>query len=145
MKNGVIIAAKATYDCGKTTALRSIWFYLKKGGAIEIGEPKFYPQGSEKPEDVEAVLEYAGVRIGLSSRGDPGINQTEILKEFIDKDCKIIICACRIKGDTKDPIDALKGSWEIRYIPMADYGYISIDRMWNELMMAIRIIKFTRA
>ena len=52
MKNGVIIAAKATYDCGKTTAIRGVWLGLKKCGAQEITEPKFYSQGTGQPQDV---------------------------------------------------------------------------------------------
>ena len=142
MKNGVIIAAKATYDCGKTTAIRGVWLGLKKCGAQEITEPKFYSQGTGQPQDVEAVIEYKGVKIGISSRGDPGINQAAILDDFIKAECRIIICACRMKGDTKAPIDALKDSWDIRYIHTAAYGYISVDTMWNELMQTIRIIKF---
>ena len=144
MKNGMIIAAKATYDCGKTTAIRGIWLGLKKCGAKEISEPEFYSQGADKPKDVEAVLEYQDVRIGLSSRGDPGINQTAILERLINQGCQIIICACRMKGDTKDPISALKDHWEISYRPTASYGLISVDDIWNELMTAIRIINFLR-
>lgn len=142
MTNGVIIAARATADCGKTTAIRSILFYLKKCNATVIFEKEFDNQGPNKPGDVKAIIEYQGIKIGISSMGDPGTNQTEILDEFIKKGCRIIICACRIWGGTKDPIDALKDSWEIRYIPTADYGYISIDRMWDELMLAIRMVKF---
>ena len=145
MKNGVIIAAKATYDCGKTTAIRGIWLGLKKCGAQEISGPKFYSQGTSKPQDVEAVMEYKGVKIGISSRGDPGINQTAILDNLIKEKCRIIICACRMKGDTKAPIDALKDHWEIRYIPTAIHGYISVDNMWDELMVAIRLINFVTA
>ena len=145
MKNGVIIAAKATYDCGKTTAIRGIWLGLKKCGAREISGPDFYSQGADKPKDVKTILEYQGVKIGISSMGDPGINQPEILDEFIKQDCHIIICACRIWGGTKSPIDTLKASWEIRYVPTAVYGYISVDRIWDELMIAIRLIKFTYA
>ena len=140
MIKGVIIAARATYDRGKTTAIRSIWFYLKKNSAAVVSE-KFNSQGPGKPEDVQAILEYAGVRIGISSMGDPGINQTGILDEFAKNGCRIIICACRIWGGTKEPIDALANDWDIRYIHPANHGYISADAIWNELMTAIRLIK----
>ena len=140
--NGVIIVARATADCGKTTAIRSTLFYLKMRNAVVISEQEFNNQGPHKPGDVKAVIEYQGIKIGISSMGDPGTNQTEILDEFIKNGCRIIICACRIWGGTKDPIDALKDRWEIRYIHTASYGFISLDTMWNELMQAIRMIKF---
>ena len=140
MIQGVIIAARATHDCGKTTAIRSIWFYLKKNHASVVSE-EFNSQGPNKPEDVRAVLEYRGVRIGISSMGDPGIDQTGILDEFAKDGCRIVICACRIWGGTKDPIDALASNWDIRYIHPADYGFISADAIWRELMTAIRLIK----
>lgn len=140
MINGVIIAARATHDCGKTTAIRSIWFYLKQNNASVVSE-NFHSQGPGKPEDVQAVLEYKGVRIGISSMGDPGIDQTGILDEFVKKGCRIVTCACRIWGGTKEPIDALADNWDIRYIHPADYGFISADAIWRELMTAIRLIK----
>lgn len=143
MSNGVIIAARATKDCGKTTAIRSIWFYLKKRNAKVISEKEYDNQEPGKPGDVQAVLEYQGIKIGISSMGDPGIEQAEILDEFTKVDCRIIICACRTWGQTKDPIDALANSWDIRYIRDTDsgYGFISIDQMWDELMRAIHLMK----
>ena len=145
MNNGVIIVAKASANCGKTTAIHSIWFYLKKCGAVELLEPECFVFGADKSEDVKAVLAYQGIRIGISSMGDPGIDQSAILDDFIKQDCRIIICACRTKGSTLDPIVALKDAWDIRYIreTASGYGFISIDQIWGELMLAIRLIKLS--
>lgn len=140
--NGVIIVARATGDCGKTTSIRSVWTFLKRTGASVIREELFDNQGPNKPGDVQAVLEYRGVKIGISSMGDPGTDQRKILDEFAKDGCRIIICACRTWGYTKDPIDALKNTWEIRYLGTADYGFISADTIWKEILLAIRVVNF---
>ena len=143
--HGIIIAACATDNCGKTMALRSIWFYLKKNNAKVISEQEFNNQGGDKPGDVIAVLEYQGIRIGISSMGDPGIDQEKILDTFIKDHCRIILCACRTKGFTKKAINLLRGTWDVRFFYPAAYRFISIDTLWNELMLAIRMIKFADA
>ena len=138
---GIIIAAKAAKDSGKTVAIRRVWTWLKEQKPAVIQEKIHEYHDSKKEDDVTAVLEYQGVRIGISSKGDPGIDQEGILNDFIKDGCRIIICACRTKGQTKDPIDALQNAWDIRYIVPAEDGFISKEDFLNAVKTAIRQLK----
>ena len=150
MFNGIIIAAKATKDCGKTTAIRSILFYLtKRHNAKVMPHPDLNPDLNNKypgvPGDVSAILEYQNIKIGISSMGDSGPETKKLLDIFIKNDCNIIVCACHSWGATMAPIVALTDSWNIQYVYPVNHGFISIDQMWNELTQAIRLIKLVRA
>lgn len=138
---GIIIAATAVGNSGKTTAIRGTWDALKSQGANVISEDIQKCRIPGKVGDVTGVLEYQGVRIGISSWGDPGINQKGILQDFIQAKCRIIICACRTWGQTKDPIDALQKSWVIRYLGPAKNGFVSRNDVENEVKKAVQEIK----
>ena len=120
-----------------------ILLLLKKNEATVISEKISNHRVGGKPADVLAILEYQGIKIGISSKGDPGIEQDKILNIFIKNNCRIILCACRTQGLTKKPLDTLRNTWDIRFVYPAEYRFISIDTLWNELMLAIRLIKLT--
>ena len=140
-KKRVIIAARAKRDSGKTTAIREAWTWLKEQGAEVIKEEIHEYHDPQKQDDVTAVLEYQGIQIGISSWGDPGIDQQEILNGFIQTGCRVIVCACRTKWSTKEPIDALQESWCIRYVVRAEDGYIPKDAFLNEVKKVIQKVK----
>ncbi len=135
---GIIIAAKAAKDSGKTVAIRGVWKWLKVQKSAVIQEEIHEYHDPNKQDDVTAVLEYQGVRIGISSWGDPGIDQEGILSSFILLECRIIVCACRTWGQTKEPIDALQARWDIRYIGPAEDGYICKEKFLDEVKHAIQ-------
>ncbi|MBO4492632.1 MAG: hypothetical protein J5944_14885 [Lentisphaeria bacterium] len=133
---GIIIAAKGTMNRGKTTAVLGVWEWLKSQGAQSIREPKKEYQ-NEKPVDVNEILEYQGILIGISSKGDPGIDQEKILDDFIQAKCRIIVCACRTKLSTKEPIDALRETWSVRYFDPAEDGFIPQEAFLDAVKKAI--------
>ena len=137
---GIIIAAKAAKDSGKTVAIRRVWTWLKEQKSAVIQEKIHEYHDSKKEDDVTAVLEYQGVRIGISSKGDPGIDQEGILNDFIKDGCRIIICACRTRWTTKEPIDALQDSWRVYYVGPSEDGFISKEEMLEEIKMAVQKI-----
>ena len=140
-RKGVIIAAKAAKDSGKTVAVRAVWKWLKEQGAKVVKEEIHEYHDPKKPDDVTAVLEYQGIKIGISSWGDPDIDQQGTLKDFIQAGCRVIVCACRTWGQTRDPIDALQDSWCIRYVVRGEDGFIPKDAFLDDVKKAIQEVK----
>lgn len=52
--------------------------------------------------DIKVIIEYKGIKIGIESQGDPNSRQPNSIKEFISKNCDIIIGTCRTSGETKN-------------------------------------------
>lgn len=138
---GIIIAAKAAKDSGKTTAVLNVWRWLKGQSAKKISEEINEYHNPEKQDDVTAVLEYQGILIGISSKGDPGIDQAGILDAFIKAGCRVIVCACRTWGQTREPIDALQQTWIIRYIGPVKDGFVFSDDILDAVKKAVQEIK----
>jgi hypothetical protein len=99
----LVIANSGITDRGKTQALKKVIEDLLSNGAKEV-ERKSYPID----EDVTAILDYKGIRIGIETQGDPGSRLFSSLKDFIKKECEIIVCACRTSGNTYKEVMNLK-------------------------------------
>ena len=93
----IVLVAKGKHDTGKTTAICQMKDFL-----LSIGAKVINTYNAVSNNDVNMVVEYNGIKIGISSAGDPGLNQKEILTVFIEMNCNIIICACRTRGSTKN-------------------------------------------
>lgn len=65
--------------------------------------------------DFVEVIDKDGIRIGLSSKGDPNSNE-EGIKTLIKKDCRIIVCASRTKGETINEVEQLAGKNDFKVI-----------------------------
>lgn len=128
----IILVAKGKYDTGKTTAICQLKEFLLSEGAKTINTYK-----AVSNHDINMIVEYNGIKIGISSAGDPGLNQKEILTVFIEMHCDIIICACRTRGTTKDEIFECFDAEKIKFfLPGAD-GFISFEEMKEGLITAI--------
>lgn len=137
---GIIIAARGRHDTGKTTAVNHVLSWLEQNGAVVLKKDVIEYDGG-KTDDFSAVLEYQGIRIGISSMGDPGVEQEKILNGFIADGCRVIVCACRTWGQTRAPIDALQESWCIRYVVCAEDGFIPKDAFLDDVKKAIQGVK----
>lgn len=58
--------------------------------------------------DIKAIVEIAGVKVGIESQGDPNSRMPQSIDDFVSQGCGIIVCACRTKGDTGKKIYDLK-------------------------------------
>lgn len=47
-----------------------------------------------------AIFDVNGVKVGVSSQGDPNSCMEGNMEAFVKKGCDIIVTACRMKGDT---------------------------------------------
>ena len=137
---GIIIAARGKHDTGKTTAVNHVLSWLVQNGAAVLKKDVIEYDGG-KTDDFSAVLEYQGIRIGISSMGDPGVEQEKILNGFIADGCRVILCACRTKGATKEPIVALRKCWDVYFIVPEDDGFIPKDELLVTVQKAVQSVK----
>lgn len=86
-----IICLYGTRCIGKTSAIT--WAYQKLANTYAI------PHETIKG-DFCAVLDFPCGKIGFVSMGDPGSSQKDCLDDLVQKDCNIIVCASRTKGET---------------------------------------------
>ena len=85
-----IIGLRGKGGSGKTTTIGKLFELLKKSG-YEIESSSFVAIGT----DFKAILIKNNIKIGLSSWGDSYDLVFNALKELMDYDCMICVCACR--------------------------------------------------
>jgi hypothetical protein len=114
MQHKIVIANSGFAHSGKSTSIRYVFELLSS--RYHVIEPI---NGYNPNEDIKAIIEIPQsdghmVRVGIESQGDPGSRQMDSINYFINKDCDIILVACRIKGATKDKVLSLQPSdWQV--------------------------------
>ena len=114
MQHKIVIANSGFAYTGKSTSIRYVFELLSS--RYHVIEPI---NGYNPKVDVKAIIEIPQsdghmVKVGIESQGDPGSRQMDSINYFINKDCEIILVACRIKGATKDKVLSLQPSdWQV--------------------------------
>ncbi|MBF2707468.1 hypothetical protein [Flavobacterium soyangense] len=85
-----IIGLRGKGGSGKTTTIGKLFELLEKNG-YEIQSSSFGKIGI----DFKAILIKKNIKIGLSSWGDSYDLVFNALKELMDDECMICVCACR--------------------------------------------------
>ena len=89
----LVIANRGAGGIGKSSAIKAVYQLLKDKGYKSDEEVW---QGG----DIKAIFKIDGVKIGISSQGDPGSCMKDNIEDFVKMECEIIVTACRMKGDT---------------------------------------------
>lgn len=90
MLTNTIIANCGEWNVGKTGSILLLYAKLRKAAGMDM------PDGLvNKNEDICEVVTINGIRVGVSSFGDTKQTVKEHLDELRDKDCQIIVTACR--------------------------------------------------
>ena len=71
--------------------------------------------------DICVTVNIKGKRTGLNSAGDVAEEIVEQLKFLADKNCSIIFCACRSKGDTVKAVEKMANKFNYTLIWTAPY------------------------
>lgn len=105
-----IIAVEGTANIGKSSVIREFRQQLHASKhSIEYLESDFTKKGGDFTE----IFTIDGVRMGIVSEGDPGYGLKENLIKMTSLDCKIILCACRTKGETRNNVyDVIEQGYE---------------------------------
>lgn len=116
MQHNIIIANSGFANSGKSTSIRYVFEILSNRYHGTVLDPI---TGYKPDQDVKAIIEIPQsdghmVKVGIESQGDPGSRQMDSINYFINKDCEIILVACRIKGTTKDAVINLRNNdWQV--------------------------------
>lgn len=89
----LVIANRGAGGIGKSSAIKAVYQLIKDKG---------YKAKEEvwQGDDIKAIFDVDGVNVGIESQGDPKSEMIPTMREFVEKGCKIIVTACRMKGDT---------------------------------------------
>ena len=90
MINKLVIANRGAGYIGKSSSVRSVYQLLKDNGHKLLVEEW---QG----EDIKAIFDINGVKVGIESQGDPGYDMEKTMEEFVGTNCDIIITSCRTR------------------------------------------------
>ncbi|WP_423908247.1 hypothetical protein [Candidatus Spongiihabitans sp.] len=97
-----------TWNTGKTTTITKTRDLLMK--LPDATKTEYKPDAP----DFTCIIKVGGIRIGIVSDGDVPGNVRNAIKSFQDKNCHVIICACRTrktKGSAREYIDTLSGCY----------------------------------
>lgn len=114
MQHKIVIANSGFAHRGKSTSIRYVFELLSS--RYRVIDPI---NGYNPNEDIKAIIGIPQsdghiVKVGIESKGDPGSRQMESIDYFVNKDCEIILVACRIKGTTKDAVINLRNNdWQV--------------------------------
>ena len=105
-----IIAIQGKAKRGKTATIKEFREVLKLKQECHILQEQDLLEGRIEQKDIKRIITiaYKGrqIKIGIESQGDPGSRLvTEQLKDFLDSECDVIICACRTSGDSVNIIN----------------------------------------
>lgn len=96
----IILIISGSENKGKSESVKNIYNHFNNLPGKNIIND-FKADNEEKGWEIKSIIEINGVRIGFESEGDPGSRLTlELLKDFFNHDCDLIICAAR-NGLTK--------------------------------------------
>lgn len=115
----LLIYDKGIGHIGKSRSVKAVFHRLMaehRGDITEI----YVRHGSirfEDRRDLCVLFKYRGIQVGLESQGDPDCRLVDSLKEFSKRDCDIIICACRTKGDDYDFMQSMMIAKGGKYFP----------------------------
>lgn len=102
-----IIANYGDWDLGKT---ESIILAYKKMREVAASDKVLHVD----KDDVCAVLEINGIKVGICSQGDPWSHQKSWLEALMAEDCIIILAACHHSGVTADRIEDCATTYDYR-------------------------------
>ena len=87
----LVIANRGAGGIGKSSAIKAVFEQLKDKG-YKLDE-EVWQNG-----DIRAIFEISGIKVGISSQGDPDSCMKGNMEDFVKNECGIIVTACRMKG-----------------------------------------------
>lgn len=104
-----IIANYGDPDLGKTTCVKLVCDKLSK--VAEDVQVLYTPE--QLNGDICVIVTINGVKVGISSQGDPRSAQKPLLDELVGNGCPIIITACRYMGATERNVESFQPEYRI--------------------------------
>lgn len=105
-----IFALRGKAKTGKTTTIKKV-YELLKNKYTKSNQTEFIVH-----TDIKIIIIIDGIKIGIESQGDPGSRLDDSLKDFVDSQCDIILCAARTRGMTNNWINEYSNQFKIVWI-----------------------------
>lgn len=109
MVTKTIIANYGDPNLGKTKSV--IMAYEKLQQVAEKEDVLYTP--AQLNGDICVILTINGIKVGVSSQGDPWSAQKSLLDELVGNDCQIILTACRYYGVTEQNVKSFKPDYRV--------------------------------
>lgn len=105
-----IIALYGVSNSGKTTTIKKVYELIRYFCIEEMVQ--------EINKEIFCILTTInGTKIGIVSQGDPSTGMDKKIEKFIEKNCSIIICATRTKGETVEVVQSYnKLEYEVEWV-----------------------------
>lgn len=111
-----IFTLRGRSNIGKTTTIKEVYRLLKVKYPNLIKNELILPKNPQGNEDIKVIITIDEINIGIESQGDPGSRLQESLKDFVEENCTIILCAARTWGKTNDLIEVYSNLFKIVWI-----------------------------
>lgn len=105
-----MIAVQGVANVGKSTSIRYAYDLLRESHSTETFE-SILDHG-----DIDVVITIKGIKVGITSKGDPSTGLSDRLTKLVDKGCKVIICSARTSGDTDLTVKKFSKQYWIKWI-----------------------------
>lgn len=115
LRKKLLIVDKGVENTGKSTVVKEVIRLLED--VYKLHPEPIYEDDNFDETDVACVFTLNGVKIGIESCGDPGPRLPKTLEIFCEKECGIILCASRTKGEIMDAIKSKKEKYTLLYAP----------------------------
>ena len=109
MVTKTIIANYGDPNLGKTKSV--IMAYEKLQQVAEKEDVLYTPV--QLNGDICVILTINGIKVGVSSQGDPWSAQKSLLDELVEKGCQIILTACRYYGVTERNVESFMPDYRV--------------------------------
>ena len=137
MHHKIVIANSKMAHNGKSTSIRYVFELLRTRYRSTVILPT---TGYDPVQDVEAIVEIPQsdghiVKVGIESQGDPETKTyppriIQSIKDFLVRECEIILVATRTKGDTIDEVGKLRNvGWQVIWF---DNSTMRVDDYCNK-------------
>jgi Cdc6-like AAA superfamily ATPase len=109
---GTLLAIRGTANTGKTTTVKMVYESIRQKYR-DLEETRIVPPRWGK--EIRVILNINKIKIGIETHGDPNSTLEESLTIFAKRKCKVIICACRTRGRTREAVSEMAPKYRVKW------------------------------
>lgn len=127
---------------GKTTTVKKIAEELYRLFPYAVISPDL---NALYQAEINITVTIKGVKIGITSQGDPGTGLNNRLEQHASNGCHILVCTTRTRGETEEAVHAIERNFRFQAVWFTNYqsGYATEHDYLNQ-KSAIHVIDLMR-
>lgn len=140
-----IIAVYGRKDEGKSETIKNVCKILLANFPNAI--PSIQIQDINYTSDILLTIKLGTILIGIESQGDPNSRMIydDTVKDLVNKNCDIIICATRTDGMTVQKVDNIAANFNYRVIWKSSYYNSGCNNNVLNLIAAEEIVNLIKS